>query len=206
MAYIFCATLQLRTPLRVLCRHGEICEKGRPPGYARELWEGIWIQLLPRQRALFGNTASEIGPVPTDGGVFLSFLKAVRQVAEGEGSPTGRRQLLGVVLSNDRWKVQQGSDALMLPITRSIVDLLGGSCAIQDKFFPRFIDSVGGVRRTTADDLWSRGIRTPQHFAQRSDADLLAVPGIGKAKLIAIREACARSAWPLSEYADLVGR
>ena len=41
----FIATLQLRTPLRVLTKHGEMHKdrKSPPPSHAKELWEGLWI-------------------------------------------------------------------------------------------------------------------------------------------------------------------
>lgn len=42
--YTFCATMQLRTPLRVLLRHGEKHQGPKePPVIAREQWKGIWI-------------------------------------------------------------------------------------------------------------------------------------------------------------------
>ena len=46
----FSATLQLRTPLRVLFRHDELYLKndGRQPQIAREPWEGIWLPVTKR--------------------------------------------------------------------------------------------------------------------------------------------------------------
>lgn len=44
----FSATMQLRTPLRVLLRHGEIHTDRTmaAPQVVRERWEGIWITVL----------------------------------------------------------------------------------------------------------------------------------------------------------------
>ena len=45
LGFQFCATLQLRTPLRVLLRHGELYLRndGGQPHIAHEPWEGIWL-------------------------------------------------------------------------------------------------------------------------------------------------------------------
>ena len=94
--------MQLRTPLRVLRRHGELHRdlSAPPPRIANELWEGIWISLLPQQDTLFGEMASEVGPIPVDGGQYLPFLLAVRSVVEGEGSASERRHRLEALLGD----------------------------------------------------------------------------------------------------------
>ncbi len=50
----FCATMQLRTPLQVLLRHGEIHtdRNTKPPRIALEPWEGIWLPRLKTLREL----------------------------------------------------------------------------------------------------------------------------------------------------------
>ena len=86
----FCATMQLRTTLRVLMKHGELHAdlKTNPPKIPAEMWEGIWIAKLKSFRELgfpvndFPDRlhASEIGPViPAD---YLPFLIAVRTIVE----------------------------------------------------------------------------------------------------------------------------
>lgn len=72
-AHVFCATMQLRTPLRILLRHGEECPPGvEPPAIADEAWHGIWVPVIEGM-ALWGQMASEIGYIPADGGFFPSF-------------------------------------------------------------------------------------------------------------------------------------
>lgn len=102
--YVFCATMQLRTPLRVLRRHGELHRdlSAPPPRIADEPWEGTWIPLLPQQDTLFGQMASEVGPIPVDGGRYLKFLLAVRSVVEAEGAAGERRARMELLLGEPR--------------------------------------------------------------------------------------------------------
>src|SRR5919108_1501914 len=93
--YEFIATLQLRTPLRVLQHHGEVREwsENGLPQYAQSLWEGIWLPVtktwaelagahgntaaaLAADKVPEGSIASDIGPIPQNGGTYLDFLKA----------------------------------------------------------------------------------------------------------------------------------
>lgn len=203
MASIFCATLQLRTPLRVLAHHGEICKSGRRPKHAAAEWEGIWIELLPGQKTLFGEAASEIGYVPADGGQFLEFLKAVRRIVEDEGRPDKKRCALSAVITEDRWIVTRGSNELMLPRIVSIVELLGGRDVVLDRFFPRFAATIRGLMTVTVDDLWRRGIRTPAEFDASTDQQLLSIRGLGTERLKAIRVTCQQAAHPDCEYGEV---
>ena len=81
----FGATMQLRTPLRVLSRHGETHEGlTDPPKIANEQWEGYWTPVLKSYKELgidipdvifeSGTTASDIGQIPINGGHYLKFL------------------------------------------------------------------------------------------------------------------------------------
>ena len=65
----FGATLQLRTPLRVLLRHGEIhTDRTKPPPtIALEMWEGTWMpRRVDAALAQTRTVASDVGPVRTD--------------------------------------------------------------------------------------------------------------------------------------------
>ena len=96
--YRFCATLQLRTPLHVLQHHGEVVGLDAVrPAYGPP-WSGIWVLETKTYRELGipirelppGPMASEIGPVPADGGDFLVFLKAYRTIVESKREVTER--------------------------------------------------------------------------------------------------------------------
>lgn len=87
----FIATMQMRTPLHVLEQHQRIerCNEGHPPKLIRGQSEGIWGPETASYRSLgldideppMGEMASEIGPVPADGGDLLRFLILVKRIA-----------------------------------------------------------------------------------------------------------------------------
>jgi hypothetical protein len=106
----FCATMQLRTPLRVLLRHGALHTDRHktPPQIALEPWEGIWLPVTKSMQEIIegpdsttealrfgiaydasfgalGNTmASDVGPILAKD--YLPFLIAVRRVVEANDS------------------------------------------------------------------------------------------------------------------------
>lgn len=108
----FVATMQLRTPLRVLKHHGEVFNgSGAPPSYAKETWEGIWVPVTKSFRELgipiddfIGKMASSIGPIPSTGGDFLKFILAVRCIVEQNKPIYTRRNELIFELNKDEWK------------------------------------------------------------------------------------------------------
>ena len=120
--YRFSASLQLRTPLRVLQHHGEFrqwSENGLPQ-YARFAWEGIWLPVTKSWEELagaYGNSAaaratdssddhafdemaSDLGSISGDGGTYLAFLKAFRGIVEFAASPDEKREAISA-LSKD---------------------------------------------------------------------------------------------------------
>ena len=56
------------------------------------------------------------------------------------------------------------------------------------QFFPRAVDTIPGLSKAAKDALVAAGIDTGRKIAAASDPELLAVKGVGKAKLTAIRE------------------
>ncbi|MFL6858023.1 MAG: helix-hairpin-helix domain-containing protein [Allosphingosinicella sp.] len=198
----FCATMQLRTPLRVLSRHGEV-HKGLdrlPPQIAREMWEGIWIVELRPWRELginakeipLGTMASDIGQVPADGGEYLQFLIAVRTAAEAEGSVETRRGAVAQVMANPAWaefvRAHQGREAVL------------------DKLFPPFLTTIPRLPAKAAAALMSGGFGTPSALAGANDSELLAVSGVGPAIVSAIRRECQKVKHPNSAFVDRVIR
>lgn len=193
----FCATIQLRTPLRILKRDREV-SKGlaEPPEITRELWEGIW---LPVPRALDvlpafqGSTrSSDIGPIPSNGGDYLKFLLHIREIVEAPTSVESRRSKLRGVDLPPEWK--------------SFSESHGGLSAICDYFFPPFTGSIKGLQAQTLRALEANGWKTPQVIASLSNAELLAVKGIGPSKIKAIRIACDQAHDSSSEFLDSVSR
>lgn len=192
-AWRFCATMQLRTPLRILERHGEL-HTGRaaaPPMVADEPWQGVWVPVSRTFRELGlnidepapGAMASSIGLIPADGGAFLPFLKSVRSVVEAEGSSAERRQRLKTVLGE--------------PAAASIVRKLGGRTVVLEQLFPPYLSTITGLSPKAIAELKAHRLTSAHAIASATDAELLAISGIGQVKLAVLRassEAAGRSA------------
>lgn len=183
--FIFKATMQLRTPLRVLKRHGEIHSdiNTKRPEIAREMWEGMWALKQKTWRELGFDiddfdenmSSSDIGYVkPSE---YLPFLLSVREVVESNESVNSRINMLRDSSITERWK--------------DYVDRYGGIDKITNRFFPRFVDSIPTLNKTTIDELSRLGIVTPNKLEATNDSTLMDINGIGKAKLKTIRDYCA---------------
>jgi hypothetical protein len=180
----FCATLQLRTPLRVLLRHGELYIKhdGRQPQIVREPWEGIWNLKTKTWKELGidfeempHSHASDVGPILVDD--YLPFLIAVRKILELNDSIENRIKILREYPMVGDW--------------RTYVEKLDGIENIIQRFFPRFIDTIPLINEVTIAELTRLGLDTPNRIATAPDETLLNIKGIGQAKLKTIREYCA---------------
>ncbi len=168
----FSATMQLRTPLRVLLRHGDIHTdmNTTPPEIAQEMWEGIWILKSKTFRELevdiddvsHGTHASSIGPILADD--YLPFLIAIRKIVELKESIESRINKLSEMLSMSDWQ--------------EFVEKHGGIDGIAQTFFPKFMNLAAGLD-------------TPNRIAAASDETLLGIKGVGPVKLKVIRERCA---------------
>ncbi len=199
--WTFHATLQLRTPLRILEREGEFCPlPGPPPSIATEMWHGIWLPKTKtwRDRGVdipeFTGTgrSSDIGTVPVDGGAYLKFLLAVRRIVEGSGSIDERLENLRTELHQQAW-----SDFVLAH---------QGKEYFYSYFFPEFLETIPKLPSEAVHQLWDRGIETPAQLDACSDADLLKIKGIGPARLRTIREACASVTDRNAKRLDLVNR
>ncbi|SDT52196.1 hypothetical protein [Pseudomonas prosekii] len=127
----FCATMQLRTPFRILERHGETYwdRTKRPPIITREAWQGIWVPgtAFSDRMATTSMMASEIGPIPTNGSDFHRFLLVIRHIAETTAGVEKRYTAICAECERDPWT--------------EIVNRLKGSTSIADQF-------TGRVRKT----------------------------------------------------------
>jgi hypothetical protein len=109
----FFATMQLRTPLRVLRWHGTLhTDRDTPPPQIVEaLWEGFWAIKTKTWKELGGvdipefepsEVASDIGPVkPSE---YFPYLLGIHEIAESdEHPPNGREAALRKFLSRPEW-------------------------------------------------------------------------------------------------------
>ena len=196
------ATIQLRSPLRVLESHGRIhlLEDGSPPQPPQH--EGAWAVELKSNAELGINlpelqigpqtTASDIGQIPRDGGEYLRFLRAVRTIVERRDSVEMRLQALRAELLQSKWL--------------EFVERLGGPSVIEGTFFPAFVYSIQGVSRRALEVLKAMDLSTPAAITAASDKTLLAIDSIGPAKLKLIRQACEEAAEKDAELLDCVNR
>ena len=193
--YKFCATLQLRTPLRVLQHHGEVqqwSENGLPT-YAHFLWEGIWLpitysfaELAAMEAKLrsadssddhaFDEMASDIGPIPGDGGTYLAFLKAFRGIVEFAASPDEKREAINA-LSKDNPEFAKYISMHRSQASDWPDEWLGYQEWLQ----------ITGIGTRIARRIYDAGFRLPEAIQQATDQELAAVKGIGKATIAEIR-------------------
>jgi hypothetical protein len=83
-------TMQRRTPLEWLRRHGEFHAGSKHPAEVVPIERGCWMPVLKTWRELGidmaqipdGTMASEVGYLPLDGGDFLPFLIDYRMIVE----------------------------------------------------------------------------------------------------------------------------
>lgn len=136
--------------------------------------------------------ASAVGQILADGGEFLQFLIAVRQLVETDESATARRRTLKVELTKPRW----------LAFVRS----LGGKAKVADKLLPPFLLTIDGLAQDTVVQLHTARLTTASTICAAPDAKLLAIKGVGPAKLRLIRACCTEVLDPDEQYVDLLVR
>lgn len=181
----FSATMQLRTPLRILEMHGAVrlFSEGDPPQVAPH--EGAWTPALNSfhemgidlpELQMDRQMASDIGPIPVDGGEYLKFLKEVRAIVERPVETADLQVMLRAELGKDEWS--------------EIVNRLGGTERVESSFFTPFIEAIPKLTDAIVDELFSLDLVTPAKLAAASDHLLLAIKGVGPAKLQSIRWAC----------------
>lgn len=196
----FRASLQLRTPRRVLLRHGEVHGDTRhqPPPIASEEWQGRWVRRPhsgphpvgpTHTQHLLDRVSSDVGRIePRD---YLPFLLAVREIAEAEGTVATRRHALATELEREAWQ--------------GFVAKLGGVAEVVDRFFPPFIRTLE-IRKATQAGLRRRGLMTPAKILAASDHELLTVSGIGVPTATRCRARCMAAPDLHAEFVDLVER
>lgn len=199
----FVATMQLRTPLRVLERHDELHTdiNVSPPRIAQEMWEGIWLVETRTYREMGIDLpefnacamATDIGPISGGIAPYLTFLRSFRMCIEEESSVRIRVENLGDLLRDDNFK--------------NFVDRHGGSAAIINRFFPYLVDTIPTLTAFSISELRRMRLTTSSRLANTGDKALLAIKGIGPSKLRTLRKYCAACVGePDEDRVDLVKR
>lgn len=183
----FCATLQLRTPLIALERHGEV----RPvdselPSYG-PTWAGIWVAVVKplneilrdggsklRVRDFQPSTmASQWGPIPSDGGDLLPTLIAYRRIVESDQTFAAKAIALREL------QVSSEAAAKYLPLD------------IERRWAAEAIDEALAIGPVLAARLVDAGFVDVATVRASPDEALLDVRGLGPNRLAAIRAAIA---------------
>ncbi|MDQ2701741.1 MAG: helix-hairpin-helix domain-containing protein [Pseudomonadota bacterium] len=175
----FCATMQMRTPLAILRQHNRLvpASPDGPPQLTTEMWQGIWLPDLGSEWNFLdegASMASEIGPVPSDGGDYLPFLIAVRTISEGSGTIAEMDAALRA-LTKERGP--RGTPNSKFYSGRALVD----------RVLPRTIHLLP-VPAPVRENLLAAGYKTLAKVQAATDDTLLAIKGLGPKGLANIRE------------------
>ena len=180
----FCATFQVRTPLRILQRHGQLVPLGSTLADDFEPWMGIWIA-KPKSWRELGIDAEEIQQlVASPAGLvtateYLPFLLAARRAVEASaGGTAGRIARLQTVCERPKFARYVAAE--------------GGPAKLCDRFFPPILSLIPGLPSGSQQELGKLHYVTVAALRGASDEALRAVQGIGPGKLKAIREFCAK--------------
>lgn len=188
----YSATLQLRTPLAYLERHGEFspgpqeppmvgrAESHLPDGTGFNPY-GIWLrvinpEILPPSTST--RRATEWGQVrigSEDERNLISFLKSFRYIVET--AETLEQKLAELAeLSNST------------PANRKVwLKVVGSESGFPESFFYGELCCLPGVGMKVAERIYRAGFRTIAEIQAASDEDLLKVEGIGKGFLRKLR-------------------
>jgi hypothetical protein len=176
----FVATMMLRTPLNVLEHHGETFEGpvSNAPIYGTQA-DGIWVPKVKTWREMGIDMdelppsvmASEIGPIPENGGDYLLFLKDFRRIVESSDSVESKIERIN-----------------NLPKQNPAYSSYIGDSTFAEIWFGRHISCVPGIGRKTQETLKAAGINNIDDLKKATDEKLLKINGIGPSCLAKIRE------------------
>lgn len=218
--YRFVATLQLRTPLRVLRHHGEFhnwSEAGLPQ-YAQAAWEGIWVPVTKSWAELAGSKAKLHSEQPKE-----SFEALFRQrLVEHGFSASEAANVVPNAVSSDIGPVPEDGGMYLgfLNAFRGIVEFPASpeekreaieALAMTNTTFEKYIEihrrqsrdwpdawlgyeewlELPEIGVRVARQLYNAGLQTPGVVHRATDNQLRAIEGIGKATVARIRQVSA---------------
>lgn len=175
----FCATMQMRTPLAILREHNRLVPASPegPPQLTTEMWQGIWVPDLGSDWDFLGegaSMASEVGPIPRDGGDYLPFLIAVRTIAEGRATVSEKEASLRSLTK------ERGSGGT--PYSKFF-----GERELVEQVLPRTIQLLP-IPKPVRESLLAAGYKNLAKVQAASNEALLGIKGLGPKSLINIRE------------------
>lgn len=180
--------MRLTTPARILTLHGTIFNDlpNFPPVMNAGENEGYWAPHCYTFRELGIELdydpgyliPSDIGDISPDGGDFLKFLMVFRSALEADNSLDYR-----IMRTFETSQLAEWVD-IMGRLGRSADDII-------DQFFPRFLETIPRLGRTSIDAMARVGLSTPAAIYDAPDHILLTIKGIGPSTLQSVRTRCA---------------
>lgn len=175
----FCATVQMRTPLTILREHNRLVPSTPegPPKLTCEMWQGIWVPDVGPDMDFLNegaSMASEVGPIPIDGGDYLPFVIAVREISEGDTAVAAKEAALRELAKNSG------------PGETPYSKFLSGD-ALVDQVLPSVIHLLP-IPRPVREDLLAGGYMSLAKVRAASDSALRSIKGLGPKSLANIRE------------------
>lgn len=184
----FSATLNVKTPLRLLQRDGQVVPLGAPLAADFDRSMGHWFPVPKRDtmEEVFPGISAKIDAAskrastagPVKAAEYLPFLIAVREAVEDPSDGISAR-------------MTRLHEACALPAFSRFVAAEGGAGRMCDRFFPPVLSLLSGLPGTSRQALAKLGISSIAKLRGAADSALLAIKGIGPGKLAAIRAFCA---------------
>lgn len=195
----FHATCQLRTPIDVLKKHGEVFKgDGIPPTYGSPR-DGVWVPKLLDSTYDFldkgATTASDAGPVDAD--EYVDYAIGLLSIFESDMTIDDKMAQALVYAGNNDSKKRIENGILRFHGEKNIVDVMSLYISKQEcfKFYfdkPNKLTLVNGVNRKVAAALDIAGVKTLRALSGMNENDLININGIGKVSaqkiIMSIRE------------------
>lgn len=183
----FHATCQLRTPLDVFKKHGEIFTSGGiPPTYGAPK-DGIWLPKLKDNSFDFldngATTASDAGPV--DANEYVNYAIGLLSIFELDITINEKMAQALVYAGNDESKNRIQRGLLNFYGEKNIADVMSNyiSNAEKTEYYydkPGKLTLVNGVNKKIAESLEKSGVDTIKILSSMNENDLINIKGIGK--------------------------
>jgi hypothetical protein len=165
----FTATLQFRTPLKVLKHHGEIFRKDgkEPPRYVDEAWQGMWLPKIKSKYDLESDEftcSSDIGYLNVkEQQQYLDFLIKFHTTAESDMTVEKKISAILELSESDK----------------NFKKYFHGGKAFLEDYFGLLIKNV--VPNQVSTILEKAGFRTLDDLSKTNAKELLSLNSIGKA-------------------------
>lgn len=179
----FFATLQLRTPLKVLLKHGTLhTDKNSLPKFTDEVWMGMWFPKLKSAKELGlkipdmpeSTAGSDIGYVyPSK---FIKFLISFREIVESDITIKNKIEKINAL--------QHKSEEFKEFYLR----FLQNDKDFPSSFFYKKLCVIPNLKILSARELFEKDIYTVEKLRDLTDDDLLKISGIGQQTIKSIRE------------------